>query len=330
VDYGTSVGYGNTTNPKGRTVDNYLGADTSLPVPPTAPGPRANYVALLTGLDYDTTYYYRVSGPGMPSGGFAASFHTRKKSGPFSFIVMGDEGYFPPNGITPNRLADFEARVLHLMYNVQNLSFPGQSAFPKPDLSLNTGDNVYNQGAESSYRDYWFPVWNSDTDSSQTGAPFVRSIPNYIVVGNHDTGGSGDFVNMLGGDGISGRFNGATEGGDALAYYNNYYFPLNGPAGVDSMYVWNGDSWASNGWFMTYNNKSYISAPAMNAFRGSTNVDTGGSAKNQIDHMSNFSFDSGSAHFLFLDANPHLFNAIVDSTPNYSAPFLAFRAIPRF
>jgi hypothetical protein len=58
VDYGTSVSYGNTTNPKGRTVDNYLTADTSLPLPPTAPGPRVNYVTLLAGLDYDTTYYY--------------------------------------------------------------------------------------------------------------------------------------------------------------------------------------------------------------------------------------------------------------------------------
>jgi hypothetical protein len=115
VDYGTLVSCGNTTNPKARTVDNYLTADASLPVPPTAPGPRANYVALLAGLDYDTTYYYRVSGPGLPSGGFAASFHTRKQSGPFSFIVMGDEGYFPPAGATPNRLANFEARVLHRM-----------------------------------------------------------------------------------------------------------------------------------------------------------------------------------------------------------------------
>lgn len=328
TDYGTSTSYGTTMHPIGRIVDNYLAADPSLPGPPTAPGPRVNYAALLTGLDYDTTYFYRVSGPGMPSGGFTASFHTRKKSDTFSFLVMADEGFFPPNGATPNRLANFEARVVHAMYNVQSLSFPGQPSFPKPDLSLNTGDNVYNQGAEGSYRDYWFPVWNSDVDSNQTGAPLIRSIPNYIAVGNHDTGGSGDFVNMLGGDGITGRFNGATEGGDALAYYNNYYFPLNGPTGVDSMYIWNGDAQSSNGWFMTYNNQSYTSTAALNAFRASTNVDAGAGPKNQIDHMSNFSFDSGSAHFLFLDANPHLFNALVDSTPNYAAPFVAFPDYP--
>jgi hypothetical protein len=328
VEYGTSASYGSTAAPTGRTVNNYLAADPSLPVPPTAPGPRVNYFALLSGLNYDTTYFYRVSGPGMPGGGFTASFHTRKQSGPFSFLVQGDEGFFPPNGATPSRLANFEARVLHLMYNVQNLSFPGVTALPKPDLSLNTGDNVYNQGAESSYRDYWFPVWNNDTDSNQSGAPFIRSIANYIVVGNHDTGGSGDFVNMLGGDGISGRFNGATEGGDALAYYNNYYFPLNGPAGFDSMYVWNGDEWSANGWFLSYSGKSYTSDAALKAYRSSTAVNAGGGLKNQIDHMSNFSFDSGNAHFLFLDANPHLFNAIVDSTPNYSAPFIAFPDYP--
>jgi hypothetical protein len=168
----------------------------------------------------------------------------------------------------------------------------------------------------------------SDADSNQTGAPFIRSIPNYIVVGNHDTGGNGDFVNMLGGDGISGRFNGATEGGDALAYYNNYYFPLNGPMGVDSMFVWNGDAWSPNGWFMSYSGKTYTSTAAINAYRSSTNVNTGGRAKNQIDHMSNFSFDSGNGHFLFLDANPHLFNAIVDSTANYSSPILGFPDYP--
>jgi hypothetical protein len=144
VEYGTSASYGSTAAPTGRTVNNYLAADLSLPVPPTAPGPRVNYFALLSGLNYDTTYFYRVSGPGMPGGGFTASFHTRKQTGSFSFLVQGDEGFFPPNGATPSRLANFEARVLHLMYNVQNLSFPGVTALPKPDL---TGQSVLIFGA---------------------------------------------------------------------------------------------------------------------------------------------------------------------------------------
>ena len=102
------------------------------------------------------------------------------------------------------------------------------------------GDNVFNNGAEGSYRDYSFPVWNSDVDSNETGAPFIRSIPFYIVVGNHDTGATGVNANMLGND-TAGRFSGNTDGGDALAYFNNYYFPLNGPTSVDTQFIWNGD-----------------------------------------------------------------------------------------
>jgi Calcineurin-like phosphoesterase len=132
------------------------------------------------------------------------------------------------------------------MYSTENLSISGVPPLPHADLALNTGDNVYTNGAEGSYRDYWMPVWNSDTDSNETGAPFVRSIPFFIVLGNHDTGATGVNVNMLGGDG-GGRFTGNTDGGDAMAYFNNYYFPLNGPAGVDQEFTWTGDSVADNG-----------------------------------------------------------------------------------
>jgi hypothetical protein len=116
VQYGTSVSYGQSVTPHGRVVDNYLSADSTLPVPPTASGPHSNYAAVLKGLDYDTTYFYRVTGAGMPTGGFTASFHTRTRDDQFSFLVQGDEGFFPvePNS-NPPRLADFEARIIHLM-----------------------------------------------------------------------------------------------------------------------------------------------------------------------------------------------------------------------
>jgi hypothetical protein len=126
VEFGKSVSYGRSVTPKARVVDNYLAADPALPVPPTAPGAYSNYSAVLDGLAYDTTYFYRVNGPGMPAGGFTASFHTRKRGDEFSFIVQGDEGFFPvvpePAGVAP-RIADYEARIVHLMYNVQNLAF---------------------------------------------------------------------------------------------------------------------------------------------------------------------------------------------------------------
>jgi Calcineurin-like phosphoesterase/Purple acid Phosphatase, N-terminal domain/Domain of unknown function DUF11 len=328
VQFGQSVSYGQSVTPQGRVVDNYLSADPALPVPPTASGPHSNYAAVLNGLDYDTTYFYRVNGPGMPDGGFAASFHTRTRDDQFSFLVQGDEGFFPVEANSnPLRLADFEARITNLMYNVQNLKVPGAPDLPKPNLALNTGDNVYNNGAEGSYRDFWFPVWNSDVDSNETGAPFIRSIPFYIVVGNHDIGATGVNANMLGGDG-AGRFSGNTDGGDALAYFNNYYFPLNGPKGVDTQFTWNGDTVTANGMLFSFKGTSYNSPAAIAAFRASTAVDAGKGSKQQIDHMHNFSFDSGSAHFVFLDANPHLFNGQLDNTALYAEAPQAFSAYP--
>jgi hypothetical protein len=151
VEFGERVSDGRTVKPQARVVDNYLSADPSLPVPPTASGPHSNYSAVLKDLEYDTTYFYRVNGPGMPPGGFAASFHTRKRGDDFSFIVQGDEGFFPvvpvPAGSAP-RIADYEARIVHLMYNAQNLMVPGVPKLPKADLALNTGDN----GGQSRHR----------------------------------------------------------------------------------------------------------------------------------------------------------------------------------
>jgi uncharacterized repeat protein (TIGR01451 family) len=328
VQFGESVSYGQSVTPQGRVVDNYLSADPNLPAPSSPPGPHSNYAAVLKGLDYNTTYFYRVNGPGMPSGGFAASFHTRKHGNEFSFLVQGDEGFFPvePNS-NPPRLADFEARITHLMYNVQNLNVPGVPGLPKPDLALNTGDNVYNNGAEGSYRDYWFPVWNSDIDSNETGAPFIRSIPFYVVVGNHDIGFTGVSVNMLGSD-KAGRFSGNTDGGDALAYFNNYYFPLNGPTSVDAQFTLNADTVTANGMIFSFQGNTYTSPAAIAAYRASTAVDAGNGSKQQIDHMHNFSFDSGNAHFVFLDANPHIFNGQLDNTALYAKAPQAFSAYP--
>lgn len=328
VEFGTALGYGAAVRPSGRVVDNYLSADLTLPLPPTASGPHSNYAAVLKNLAYDTTYFYRVTGPGMPAGGFAAFFHTRKQGDQFSFVVEGDEGFFPPvPGSNPARLADYEARIVHLIYSTENLSVFGVPPLPRADLALNTGDNVYTNGAEGSYRDYWMPVWNSDTDSNETGAPFVRSTPCFIVVGNHDTGATGVNVNLLGGDG-GGRFTGNTDGGDAMAYFNNYYFPLNGPVGVDQEFTWTGDSVADNGMFFSFQGKSYTSPAAIEAYRDSTKVDSGNGAKRQIDHMSNYSFDYGNAHFVFLEANPHVFGGQLDGTPNYLKAPQAFLAYP--
>src|SRR6516165_10467157 len=168
-----------------RVVDNYLAADPAtfgaLAIP-TAYGAHTDYYAVLTGLKYDTEYFYRVTGPGLPAAGFTAPFHTRTRRHHFSFQVQGDEGYYPgiPN-TNPVHVADYEARIIHTMFNVDKLDLPGVPHLPLPDFALNTGDNVYIDGSDSNYRDVWFPTWNSNVDSNESGAPFIRTIPLYIV-----------------------------------------------------------------------------------------------------------------------------------------------------
>jgi hypothetical protein len=308
VDFGLTTRYGNTVAPSGRVVDNYLTADPALPQIPSAYGPHTNYVAVLSGLRFDTAYSYRVTGPGLPAGGFAASFRARKKSSAFSFAVEGDEGNFPatPNA-QPPRLANYEARIAHLIYH------------SGAEFVLNTGDNVYTMGSEGSYRDFFFPVFNNDKDSNETGAPLIRSLLYFITVGNHDLGFDGVSANLLA-DNASPRFSGNLTGGSALAFFNNYYYPQNGPTGFDIQSTRNGETATPNGMRFAYQGKTYQSPAAVEAFRASTNVDTGKGARRQIDHASNYSFDYGNAHFLFLDANPHLFNGILLSGNATSPP----------
>jgi hypothetical protein len=315
-------------HPSGRVIANYLAADPSLPSSPSAYGPHTNYTAVLSPLSYDTQYQYVVTGPGMPSGGFTASFHTRKRGAVFSFAVEGDEGYFPvvPNS-TPARIVDYEARIAHLVNNASRISLPNQPWRPAPDLILDTGDNVYTVGSEDNYRDFFFPVFNSDQDSNETGAPILRNKLFFHVDGNHDLGSTGVSANLLA-DNSAPAFSGNLGGGDALSYFNDFYFPQNGPAGFDIQYAWNGDTSVATGFNLTYLGQTYNSPSAIQAFRNSTTVDTGTGAKTQIDHQSNYSFDYGNAHFLYLDANPHLFNDNLPSTNAFNAPPPVFTSYP--
>jgi uncharacterized repeat protein (TIGR01451 family) len=294
--------------PKARVVDNYLSADPSLPTIPGAYGPHSNYTAVLSGLHYDSEYRYRVTGPGMPSGGFTANFHTRTRGPVYSFVVVGDEGFFPavPNS-NPARVIDYEARIAHLIYDTSSLSVPGVPRLPTANLILNTGDNVYTEGSEDNYRDFFFPVYNHDESSNETGAPLLRSRLFMGVDGNHDLGSTGVAANLLA-DNAAPAFSGNLSGGDALGYFNDFYYPQNGPVGFDIQNAWNVNTSAPTGFTLTYQGQTYNSPAAISAFRNSTKVDTGKGPSVQIDHQSNYSFDYGNAHFLFLDANPHLFN----------------------
>ena len=338
VQFGTSPASLVSAPVSARVVDDYLSADAqfSALTLPFKYGAHSNYTAVLRNLDYATMYFYKVTGPGMPAGGFVSSFHTRKKNGHFTFQVQGDEGYYPNiPGTSPPLVANFEARIINTMFNAASLALPGQPALPPPDFALNTGDNVYVAGADGNYRDVWMPDWNSNVASNDRGAPFLRSIPLYIVAGNHDVGGSGATANLLADSGATvpgsfgpGPFGGGVGGGDALGYFNNYYFPLNGPVGVDIQHRFNGDANSPSNFLFAFNGVNYSSPAAVEALRAATEVDSGKGVKRQIDHMGNYSFDYGNAHFVFLDANPHLFDNLLPGGPPATAPAFPFPAYP--
>jgi hypothetical protein len=328
VEFGTDDRDHHLVQPSARVIDNYLKADPTLPTIPGAYGPHSNYTAVLRGLEYDREYYYVVTGPGMPSGGFSATYHTRKRGPFYSFVVVGDEGYFPvvPNS-SPARIVDYEARIAHLINNAGNVQLANVPQRPAPDFILNTGDNVYNEGTEDNYRDFFFDVYNNDQDSNETGAPIIRSKLFFPVDGNHDLGSTGVSANLLA-DNSAPAFSGNLSGGDALSFFNDFYFPQNGPAGFDIQNDWNVTTFTPSGFTLTYQGQSYNSPSAIAAFRNSTTVDTGTGPKTQIDHQSNYSFDYGNAHVLFLDANPHLFNDNLPSTNAYNAAPPVFTAYP--
>ena len=317
-----------SVTPKARVVDNYLAADPSLPAIPTAYGAHANYTAVLAGLAYDTQYHYRITGPGMPEGGFTASYHTRKLGPVYSFVVEGDEGQFPvDSNVTPSIVVDYEARIAHLIHDAAKISLPNVAPRPEPEFILNTGDNVYTYGSEGNYRDFFFPVYNNDVDSNETGAPIIRSKLFFPVDGNHDLGSTGVSDNLLASD-TAAAYSGNQNGGDALSYFNDFYFPQNGPKGYDILYDWNVNTAAATGMTFSYLEKNYTSPAAIEAFRQSTAVDTGKGTSLQIDHQSNYSFDYGNAHILYLDANPHLFNDNLPGGNAYNAAPPTFVAYP--
>ncbi|MCX5691608.1 MAG: metallophosphoesterase [Planctomycetota bacterium] len=98
-----------------------------------------------------------------------------------------------------------------------------------PDLVVIPGDVVYSRGRLSEYLDRFFPVYNSDRRSEQTGAPLLRSTLFVAAAGNHDLSN----INV-------------DKYPDAMAFYWLWSMPRNGPAlGVGNVLSLSGEAGAA-------------------------------------------------------------------------------------
>jgi hypothetical protein len=131
---------------------------------------------------------------------------------------------------------------------------------------LITGDIVYERGRASEYQKRFFPIYNADTASPETGAPLLRSTLTLAAPGNHDT-----------------AYRNLRTYPDGLAYFMYWSQPLNGPALAPGA-----------------KNSAILLGPdsGHSAFLAGS-----GSA---YPRMANFSFDYGSAHWTVLDSNPYV------------------------
>ena len=82
----------------------------------------------------------------------------------------------------------------------------------KPDFVFVAGDIVYSRGRISEYREKFWPVYNAETASPETGAPLLRSTLFIAAPGNHDIG-----------------YRNLEQNPDALGYFLFWRQPLNGP-----------------------------------------------------------------------------------------------------
>ena len=143
----------------------------------------------LTRLEPGAEFEYQVSRNGQVV--FAAKGKARASAAqPYRFVVTGD------TGANTNQ----EKRIVHQIHRAQ------------PDFFAIAGDIVYSTGRMVEYREKYFPIYNSDVASPETGAPLIRSRLSFGAYGNHDAG-TGDLE----------------RDPDGQAYFLNWALPLNGP-----------------------------------------------------------------------------------------------------
>lgn len=246
VQYGPTKAYGHTAavTRSGRTVGRQ-----DAPTAPVSPGGalavgdihrRFDYSAALTGLPLDKPCFYRVEGNGrLIAEGFAAG--RRRRGADLRIAIFGDNSC---GGGSDHTIA----------YHVYKAS---------PDFVMNVGDNVYDRGLASEYTDRFLAVYNADTADPALGAPLLRSVRYYTVLGNHDIHNA-----------KAANFDAAR---DSLGYYTAMHLPMNGPAKP------------------TY--------PTLYTGADSTVAEFRAAAGRRYPQMANYSFDAGDVHFLCLDSN---------------------------
>jgi predicted phosphodiesterase len=197
----------------------------------------------LTGLVPGAVFDYRVLVDAKPV--FNARARARRGAGEsHRFVAVGDTG----------------------AGNAAERKIVYQMSLAKPDFVFITGDIVYERGRASEYQRKFFPVYNADVASPQTGAPLLRSTLTLAAPGNHDT-----------------AYRNLRTYPDGLAYFMYWSQPLNGPSlapGAENTAKLLGPE-ANHGAFLAGSGSAYPG-------------------------MANFSFDYGGVHWTVLDSNPYV------------------------
>jgi hypothetical protein len=197
----------------------------------------------LTRLQPGAEFEYRV----LKNGDVVFSGVGRARAGasqPYRFAVTGDTG----------ANTEQQKRVVYQMHRAN------------PHFFAIAGDIVYSTGRMVEYREKFFPFYNADVASAETGAPLIRSRLSFGSYGNHDAG-SGD----------------VERDADAQAYFLNWAFPLNGP----------------------YAQAGLPNTPAVKGPPEQVRLHIA-ALRPHFPRMTNYSFDYGNSHWTFLDSNPYV------------------------
>ena len=228
--------------PAGGSVWTRAGAPTSRRYASDGIGPRRLVRAVISGLEPGAEFAYRVLRGGIPA--FEARARARKGPGqPHRFVAFGDGGI---DGPAQRAIARRALRA-------------------RPDFVFIAGDLVYFKGRMAEYLDKFFPIYNADATSTDSGASLLRTTLTLAAPGNHD---------LLERD--------LDAFPDAQSYFLNWSLPLNGPDLAPG----------------SANTPTLRGSPAhRDAF-----LDAAGPS---YPRMASYSFDFGDAHWTVLDTNPY-------------------------